>query len=238
MTASAVAHLCGVPRVALYAEVSSTMDAAHQLAEHGAPSGTLVLTDRQTAGRGRYGRAWTSSPGTALTVTLIERPMDPLATLVLSLRLGLRAAPVLDRFALHQVQLKWPNDLLLPEGKLGGVLVEARWRNQRLEWVAIGIGINVVAPGVPGAAGLSVGVHRLDLLGDLVPALRAAVTVPGSLTEEEIAAFAARDWARGRMATTPAVGTVRGLAASGALIIETTQGPVECVTGSLVLTGA
>ena len=136
------------------------------------------------------------------------------------------------------MQLKWPNDLLLPEGKLGGVLVEARWRNQRLEWVAIGIGINVVSPAVPDAAGLSAGVHRLDLLGDLVPALRAGVAVPGGLTEEEIAAFATRDWARGRRAATPAVGTVRGLSPSGALIIETTEGPVECVTGSLVLTGA
>jgi BirA family biotin operon repressor/biotin-[acetyl-CoA-carboxylase] ligase len=232
-----VAHLCGVPRVALYAEIGSTMDAAHELAEHGAPSGTLVLTDRQTAGRGRYGRAWTSAPGTALTVTLIERPTDPRATLVLSLRLGLRAAPVLDRFAPHQVQLKWPNDLLLPEGKVGGVLVEARWRNQRLEWVAIGIGINVVSPEAPDAAGLSAGVHRLDLLGDLVPALRAGVAVPGGLTEEEIAAFATRDWARGRLAVTPAVGTVRGLSSAGALIIETTEGLVECVTGSLVLTG-
>ena len=214
------------------------MDAAHALAEQGAPAGTVILTDRQIAGRGRGGRSWSSPPGTGITMTLIERLDDPEAVAVLSLRLGVHAAPVLDRFAPDVVRLKWPNDLLLPAGKLGGILVEARWQSQRLEWVAIGIGINVEMPDVPGGAGLATGVHRLDVLSELVPALRAGAAVRGALLPSELEAFGSRDWARGRMATMPAAGTVRGLSPSGALIIETATGPVECMTGSLVLTGA
>lgn len=214
------------------------MDAAHALAEQGAPAGTVVLTDRQIAGRGRGGRSWDSPPGAGITMTLLERLDDPEAVGVLSLRLGVHAAPVLDRFATDVVRLKWPNDLLLPAGKLGGILVEARWQSQRLEWVAIGIGINVAVPDTPGSAGLAAGVHRLDVLSELLPALRAGAAVRGGLLPREIEAFGSRDWARGRMATLPAAGTVRGLSPSGALIIQTATGPVECMTGSLVLTGA
>lgn len=237
LSASALAHMCGVPRVALFTEVQSTMDAAHDLAEQGAPDGTLVLTDRQTAGRGRGGRTWMSAPGDSITMTLIERPDDAQAVAVLSLRLGLCAAQVLDRYASGAVQLKWPNDLMMPAGKLGGILVEARWRNQRLEWVAIGIGINVAPSDVPETAGLAPGAARVDLLGELLPALRVAASASGGLTEPELAAFALRDWARGREALLPAAGIVRGLSAAGALIIDTANGPVECTAGSLVLTG-
>ena len=213
------------------------MDVAHELAERGAPSGTVVLTDRQMAGRGRSGRAWSSPPGAGITMTLIERLEDPQAVPVLSLRLGLHAAPILDMFATDVVRLKWPNDLLLPAGKLGGILVEARWHSQQLEWVAIGIGVNVAMPEIPGTAGLAAGANRIDVLRELLPALRAGAAVRGGLSREEIDAFESRDWARGRMAASPAAGTVRGLSPSGALIIETATGPVECMTGSLVLTG-
>lgn len=212
------------------------MDAAHELAGQGAPAGTLVLTDRQTAGRGRAGRTWMSAPGQSITMTLIERPADADAVGVLSLRLGLCAARVLDRHADRAVQLKWPNDLMLGPGKLGGILVEARWRSQSVEWVAIGIGVNLAAPG-PGTAGLLPGTTRTELLGELLPALRAGATAVGGLTAKELAEYTSRDWARGRQASEPVAGVVRGPSPSGALIIDTANGPVECTAGSLVLTG-
>ncbi len=238
LSPSALAHLAGVPRIALHEHVPSTMDAAHDLAELGAPAGTIVLAERQTAGRGRGGRAWVSSPGASITMTLIERPTDARAVSVLSLRLGLRAAEVLDRYATSPVQLKWPNDLMLPGGKLGGILVEARWRNQRLDWAAIGIGINVAEPGLRGTAGLVEGVARLDILAQLVPALREGVAAKGDLTDVELSSYQLRDWARGRQAMLPVSGMVRGLSPAGALIIDTTGGPVECTSGSLVLSGS
>lgn len=213
------------------------MDAAHELASRGAPAGTVVLTDRQTAGRGRGGRTWSSTPAHSLTFTLIERPVDADAIGVLSLRLGLRAARILDRYATEPVQLKWPNDLMLSEGKLGGILVEARWRSQSPEWVAIGFGVNVMPPGRAGTAGLAPGTVRVEVLGALLPALRQGATAAGCLSAGELAEYAMRDWARGCVASSPAAGVVRGPARSGALIIDTADGPVECTAGSLVLTG-
>lgn len=213
------------------------MDAAHELAGQGAPAGTVVLTDRQTAGRGRGGRTWLSESGQSLTMTLIERPSDPDTVGVLSLRLGLRAARILDRHAAGVVQLKWPNDLMLGEDKLGGILVEARWRSQSPEWVAIGIGINIAPPGRAGTAGLVPGTVRVEVLQELLPALRNGATATGGLSSTELAEYRSRDWARGRHASAPAAGVVRGPSPSGALIIDTANGPVECTAGSLVLTG-
>lgn len=228
-------HL-GLPRVLLYEHVGSTLDAAHEAAAAGAPAGTLVLADRQTAGRGRGGRRWTSAPGAGIWLTLVERPADPDALGVLALRLGLRAAPVLDRFTDRRTQLKWPNDLYAGGGKLAGILVESRWRDGRPDWVAIGMGVNARPPAdLPGAAALSSGTSRVEVLGELVPALRAAAHARGALSAAELAAFAARDFARGRRCTEPAAGTVQGLTPSGELVVHTGAGDVTFRAGSLVL---
>lgn len=233
-----LARQLDLPRVVWLATVPSTMDEAHALAAAGAPAGTLVLADRQTRGRGRGGKAWTSRPGGGLWMTLIERPLDASGLDVLSLRVGLRAAQVLDRFAPATVQLKWPNDLLLPAGKVGGILVEARWREQRPEWVAIGIGVNLDLPhGLAGAASLGKGVGRDDVLAELVPAMRGAAGARGALTPREMQEFAGRDWARDRRVVSPASGTVAGISPAGAVLIATPSGVVACTSGSLVFEG-
>jgi BirA family biotin operon repressor/biotin-[acetyl-CoA-carboxylase] ligase len=229
---AALAAELALPRVALFEAAPSTMDVAHELAAAGAPAGTLVLADRQTAGRGRAGKAWTSRAGAGVWLTLVERPRDPSTLEVLSLRLGIRAAPVLDRWAPAPVRLKWPNDLYVAGRKLAGVLVEARWREERVEWVAVGVGVNVVAPPeVATAAGLEPGARRVELLAELVPALRAAAFATGPLTERELAAFAARDLARGRHCRLPLSGVVRGIDAHGALLVEGATGAVDAVRG-------
>ena len=145
-SAAELAELTGAERVSLHERTTSTLDVTHALAQEGAPAGTLVLADEQTGGRGRAGRPWASPPGTGIWLTLLERPTDESGLPVLSLRAGLRAAEALSPFAGERVRLKWPNDLYLPAGKLAGILVEARWREARAEWVAIGFGLNVVAP--------------------------------------------------------------------------------------------
>jgi len=112
------------------------------------------------------------------------------------LRVGLAAAEALDRFAPEPIRLKWPNDLYIDQGKLGGILVEARWREQAVEWVAIGLGVNVRAPtNVETAAGLEPGTDRLDVLGDLIPAVLAASRATGPLLTDEMEEFDARDLA-------------------------------------------
>lgn len=234
--ADAIARSIGAARLALFDEVPSTQDVAHDLAREGAPAGTLVLADRQTAGRGRGGRAWTSAPGAGIWMTLVERPADAAAVEVLSLRLGLHAAAALERFAEGPVRLKWPNDLYVDERKLAGILVEARWREARPEWVAIGFGLNVLAPpGVPGGVGLRAGVPRVAVLERLLPAVREAAALRGPLTEAELAQWTARDLARGRRCLAPEAGVVRGITAGGELVIATTQGDRTYRGGSLVL---
>jgi len=212
------------------------MDAAHRSADDGAPAGTLVLADQQSSGRGRGGKIWASAPGAGIWLTLIERPADISGLEVLSLRVGLRAAEALDRFAPEPIRLKWPNDLYLDQGKLGGILVEARWREEAVEWVAIGVGVNVRRPtNVENASSLEVGAERLDVLAELVPALRSAAAATGPLDAAEIEEFNARDIARGRICTGPARGRVAGITARGELLIVLADSVAPFRSGSLVL---
>ncbi len=231
-----LADRLGLPHVVTFESIGSTLDVAHALAEEGADAGTLVLADEQTAGRGRQGRAWTSEPGAGIWLTLVERPRDAAALGVLSLRIGLALAPVLDAFAAGPVHLKWPNDLYVGERKLGGVLVEARWREQAPEWVAIGVGINVRAPaGEARAVGLRDDVSRVAVLEAVVPALRLAAQRAGPLDDSELAEFASRDMARGRSCTEPFVGSVEGIDAGGSLLVRVGAEVRAVRAGSLVL---
>jgi len=237
VTTGALAARLGVPRVVAFDELGSTMDVAHALAADGAPPGTLVLADAQTAGRGRAGRRWTSEAGAGIWLTLVERPVDASAVEVLSLRLGIQIAEAIEPFAPSPVLLKWPNDVHLAAGKLAGVLVEARWQDARPAWVAIGVGMNVRAPSdQPTAAALRPGVDRLDVLAALVPAIRRAGQAAGPLTAAERATFERRDLALGRRIVAPCVGTVRGLSPGGDLLVETDGGGTSSFRhGSLLL---
>ncbi|MBI5601354.1 MAG: biotin--[acetyl-CoA-carboxylase] ligase [Gemmatimonadetes bacterium] len=235
LDARALAVRLGLPACEIHDLVGSTMDLAHAAAGRGTTAGTLILANEQEAGRGRGGRRWSSAPGGGLWMTLVERPASPSGFDVLSLRVGLFMAEALDALAGERVRLKWPNDLYVGEGKLAGILIEARWRDQRVEWVAIGVGVNIVpAADVPGAAGLAAGVSRLQALDAVLPELRAAAAVEGPLTVSELSRYAARDLSVGRWAVQPAVGVVAGISRTGELMVDTSSGPVACRAGSLV----
>ena len=234
--AESLRALLDLPAVVLRERVSSTLDIAHALGASGTPAGTLILADEQTAGRGRGGRSWASEKGAGIWLTLMERPVDAESIEVLSIRVGLRAAPVLERHTAAPVSLKWPNDLYVGEGKLAGILVEARWREERPEWVAIGVGINARLPNeFAGASSLVPETDRVEVLAELVPAIRSAAAARGTLTDAELARYAARDLAYGRRCTAPAVGTVKGIDERGCLIVQTASGEVAVRSGSLVL---
>lgn len=223
--AADIARRCGVPHVELFAETDSTLDVAHALAQRDAVSGTLVLADAQRAGRGRHGRSWSSAPGRGVWCTILERPADPAALDVLSLRVGLLAAEALDGIAAERVGVKWPNDLVLRAGKLAGILTEARWSGATLAWVAIGVGVNVQTPsGVQDAAGLPARVCRIDVLTAVVAAVRAAVRVAGHLTSDELNRYHARDILLRRVLASPGRGTALGITAAGGLRVHTADG--------------
>jgi len=236
---STLARLLDVPRVVVFDSTASTMDDAHGLAAVGAPAGTVVLADRQAAGRGRNGRRWASEGGQGIWMTIVERPNDPRAVDVLSIRVGLRAAQALDRYAAAPIGLKWPNDLYVGDGKLAGILIEARWRGNRIDWLAIGIGVNVREPrGVASAAGLREGAARVDILTELVPAARSAAAARDVLTAREVEAFAGRDIARGRACVEPITGDVMGINEAGELLVDTGAGVRAIRDGSLTFAGA
>ena len=241
IAADELAQRLAVPVVVAFDVVESTLDVAHARAAAGAPAGTLILADAQTAGRGRLGRRWQSEAGAGIWLTLIERPRDGGALGVLSLRVGLALAPALEPFTSAPVQLKWPNDVYVGGGKLAGVLVEARWKADILEWVAIGVGVNVRPPAAAIEAGaipaaLRQDVSRLDVLAAIIPAVRVAANLTGPLNSAELAAFAQRDMAAGKRCVEPGPGRVRGIAADGALLVEHDAGWTQVVrAGSLVL---
>lgn len=234
-SAAELRAILGVPRLELRDAVKSTLDLIHQLAQEGAPGGTLVLADSQTAGRGRGGRVWKSESGSGIWLTLLERTNKTSADL-LSIRLGLHVARAIDGFAGATVLLKWPNDLYVNGGKVGGILVESRWRGEYIEWSAIGLGINLCAPAsIPEARGLRPGTARVDVLRAILPALRSAALASGPLCDEELLDIAVRDMARGRECSQPARGRVGGISADGSLVINSAAGVIRARAGSLVL---
>ena len=233
-SASSLARRLGVPELVLLDSTPSTLDVAHARAAEGAAAGTLVLADRQTAGRGRAGRRWASDPGAGIWLTLVERPRDTAMLGALPLRLGMHAARALDAFTSSPVRLKWPNDLQVDGGKLAGILVEARWRDGALDWLAIGMGVNVRVPSdVPGAVGLARAGDRIEPLAALVPALREAARCTGALTPAELAEYATRDAAAGRRCVAPLEGTVQGIAPGGELLVLTGSEVALARAGSL-----
>lgn len=223
----------GSARVVAFDSVGSTMDVAHELAQDGAEHGTVVLAGEQTAGRGRGRREWRSGAG-GVWLTLVARNVDSRNLGVLPLRIGIAAAEALAAFGADPIGLKWPNDLFLGAGKLGGVLVEARWRGEQLDWAAVGIGINLTAPEGVGAAGLGEGVNRAEIVERLVPAILAACLCTGVLNAVELSTFASRDVARGRAITEPVAGVVAGIDESGALLIESAGVIQQIRSGSLI----
>jgi BirA family biotin operon repressor/biotin-[acetyl-CoA-carboxylase] ligase len=230
------------PRLVRLDRVDSTQDVLHELAAAGAPAGTAVAALEQTGGRGRRGRAWTSPPG-GVWVSVLYRPSTGTAAELLSLRIGLAAAAALDTLAGEgAVSLKWPNDLMLGEGKLGGILCEARWQGDAPAWAVAGIGINVHnAPPddarQPGArlADRAPAAATDEVLERIVAALRAVDPAAATLTTAELAAYAARDWLRGRTITGPLAGTAVGVDPTGALLVRAADGTIDRVRAGTVV---
>jgi BirA family biotin operon repressor/biotin-[acetyl-CoA-carboxylase] ligase len=129
--------------------LDSTNDRLKVLARAGAPPGSVVWADAQTAGRGRHGRDWVSPPGN-LYVSVLLRPSWSVAPL-LPLAAGVAVAEGLDALGVC-ARLKWPNDLMLGDRKLGGILAESSSTGPMVDWVIVGIGLNVRAPLPPEVA--------------------------------------------------------------------------------------
>jgi BirA family biotin operon repressor/biotin-[acetyl-CoA-carboxylase] ligase len=161
----------------------------------------------------------------------------------IAIRAGLVLADALDAvLGRAAAQLKWPNDVVLDDRKLAGILCEARWQGESLQWLALGVGVNVVneipadlRDGAIALRELVPGIGRLALLDRIVPALSRLGTGGARLTAQELAAYAARDWLRGRQLRSPMFGRAAGLRPDGALLVELGAGTAAVREGRVEL---
>lgn len=240
-----------------FAEIDSTN--SYLMAQAAPLPGQLrvALTDNQTQGRGRHGRTWVSPPGSGLCLSLAYTFVEQPANLpALTLAIGLGAIDALEQVGVAGVFLKWPNDLIASDGKLGGILTETQSQGSDSTTVVTGIGINVDlgdAPAMPGDAEPLRQAVDLARIADTLPGVNAlavelVATLSKAFAEYDRGGFAVfahkwpqRDWLLGREVTisTPqqeVAGVGAGIAEDGALLIDSGSGVPGRVTSGTVLT--
>lgn len=126
-------------------EIDSTNDYLMMLGRKGFPEGVVALADYQTKGRGRFGRKWTSEESKNLLFSLLLRPtfLNIDEIFILTFAAAISVAEVVERATGMEVTLKWPNDVLLQEKKICGILLEGSFDTGILNYVVMGIGLNV-----------------------------------------------------------------------------------------------
>lgn len=154
--------------------IDSTNTKAKELAESGHPSGTFVVADQQTAGKGRRGRTWDSLPGTGIYMTLMLKPeINPNNASMLTLVAAMAVANAISTVTGTQALIKWPNDVVINGKKICGILTEMSAQFDYINNIVIGVGINVHNEEFPeeikdtaGSILLACGkrVHRADLI--------------------------------------------------------------------------
>ncbi|MBE5075182.1 biotin--[acetyl-CoA-carboxylase] ligase [Anaerotignum lactatifermentans] len=133
-----------------YEETDTTNNRARELALEGAPEGTLVVAEKQTAGRGRRGKVWESPLGTGIWMSLVLRPqIAPTEASVLTLLCGLATAEAIEAETGLSAGIKWPNDILINGKKAVGILTEMDCEMSEVHFVIPGIGINVNTASFP-----------------------------------------------------------------------------------------
>jgi BirA family biotin operon repressor/biotin-[acetyl-CoA-carboxylase] ligase len=219
----------GSPRLHLRV-TDSTNRRARELADRGAPHGTIVTAGGQTAGRGRQGRPWTAPAGRALLCSIVLR--DP--PRLLPLGAGVAVAELVGADA----RVKWPNDVLIGERKVAGILVEGRPQER---WAVLGIGLNVAlrASDFPPelrerAATLGLAPEAIEpVLTRLLTHLQQWIAAPPAAV---LGAVRARDALLGRAVSwATGTGTGAGIDPDGRLLVDTNTGRVSLDSGEVHL---
>jgi BirA family biotin operon repressor/biotin-[acetyl-CoA-carboxylase] ligase len=214
--------MIGRPRIH-HRITDSTNERARALAAAGAPHGTLVTADEQTAGRGRQGRSWVAPPRAALLMSVVLR--SPGEALPLAAAVAVcRALPV-------EAAIKWPNDIWVERRKVAGILAEARPQEG---WAVLGIGVNVHdAPPLEDVTSLGGAISVEDLLERVLVALDRWLREP---LPEVLAAWRSRDALLGeRVRWENGSGKGVGIDENGALLVETGSGVVALQAGEVHL---
>lgn len=223
----------------VFSSIGSTNDEAKRLADQGSPHGTIVVADTQSSGRGRLSRSWYTPARSALALSLIVRPSSMLSAISTLTVLG--ALAVTESLTKRDVdaRIKWPNDVIVKDGKLAGVLVEASWMGSEIEYAVLGIGVNVRPQSIPKselefpatcvehAVGEKVDRHELlfDILNNLGIWYRAAGTTALLDAWERYLAYRHKQVLL-RNEETEFTGKLEGLAPDGRLRLQLESGEI------------
>ena len=221
----------------------STNATAYALAMEGAPEWTLVAAGHQTAGRGRLGRSWEDVEGRAILCSIVLRPMLPPEDAgLLTLLAGAAWAEAARAVAGAHLTVKWPNDVLLDEAKVGGVLAESRVLEGRLDVVILGSGMNLQAPSIERpTAGLGTEVDPVALLGAFLTRFRSGYEVePERLSDEvrtrwrTVTSTLGREVEATRTGGVPIRGRAVDVDARGGLVLDTPDGLAVVAFGEVM----
>jgi len=230
-----------VPDLMVCQRVGSTNDVARDLALSGCASATCVIAEEQTAGRGRHARPWESPPGLGLWLSIVVRPPAGADPGVVPLLTGLAVARAVEPFCGNlEPTIKWPNDVLVDGRKLAGILCEATWKADRLAFMVVGVGLNVLhaahdfAPELRGfATSLRIvgggSPSRVAVAGAVVRSVIRSVRFP-AFDADALAELRRRDPLAGRRIVVHRgdgahlVGTAQGIAEDGCLVLRTDHG--------------
>ena len=233
-------------RIFHFFKTDSTNRVALELGHAGEPEGAVVLAEEQTAGRGRAGRAWDSQRAAGIYVTLLLRPkLAPVQAPLLTMMAGLSAHSAVQALTGLDVDLKWPNDLLIQGKKVGGILTEMHAEPNQVRFVIVGIGLNVNQEKFPGefaniATSLRTETGKPQSRTEvLVRLLREFESDYNRFLQEGVASVVARfesvsSYAKGKRVrvtngTESYVGTTAGLGPDGLLQVEREDGRVTAV---------
>ena len=216
----------------------STNATAVELAEAGAPEWTLVAAGHQTTGRGRLGRTWTDVPGAALMFSFVLRPtLDPEYTGLIPLLAGSAMAAAIRDVVGIEVRCKWPNDLLLGGGKVGGILAEASIVAGRVRYVIVGIGLNLEPPtDVEAAKGLGGDADPAKVLSAFLRRFRDGyVRLPEGAVDAwtAVSATLGSDVEVARVGGQPVRGRAIAVDERGSLVIRTANGRETVSSGEV-----
>lgn len=224
-----------------YDEIESTNVEARRLASRDAPEGTVVIAEAQTAGRGRLGRRWTSPAGKGLLFSVLLRPALPMRDVhLLTLVAACAVADAIESMIDTPIGIKWPNDLYVGDRKIAGILMEVAGEQDKVDWVVVGIGINVnteysqlpvalrrTATSLKSANGEAV--DRSELLARVLLQLDAhyAMALADGF-DAAVSGFRRRDYLMGRSISVEArggsvLGTAAGIDERGALVVRLSQ---------------
>lgn len=130
--------------ILFYKTVDSTNTVGEALAEKGRAEGTVIIADSQEKGRGRLGRSWVSPPSLNIYMSMVLRPkIEPKDTTLITIMAAVGCTIALRKVTGLNVSIKWPNDLMVSDKKMGGILTEMRVARKKIKYVVTGIGINV-----------------------------------------------------------------------------------------------